>query len=99
MSAHVPMYLLLELVNGELGPERNILPFVFDHIEACSECAASLQVLVTLKANRAEALEAVRAAKAPTRPTIGWFQGILIGSTIAIAGSLFTWWLFSLVRA
>lgn len=98
MSAHVPTYMLIEVADGELEPER--MPPVLDHIERCSECAASLQVVVTLKANRDEALRALRTAEdEPAGAEVReWApQGLRLAVSIAIT-SLLVWWLLSFLR-
>jgi len=51
---------LLALAHGDVEPDR--LADLLDRLEHCSESAAALQVLVSLRANREEALEALRLA-------------------------------------
>ena len=103
MSACVPMYRILELVNGELEPER--VRAVLDHAELCRDCSAAIDVLVTLKANREVALEALRAAEAHDRaagmydPPTWAVSGLRLAVGIAIVGAALAWWLLWLVRA
>jgi tetratricopeptide (TPR) repeat protein len=75
---------LLALINGDAEPDR--LADLLDRLEHCPESAASLQVLVSLRANREEALEALRLAAEndatsaplphpatrPDAPSVGW---------------------------
>ena len=59
---------LLALINGDAGPDR--LADLLDRLEHCPESAASLQVLVSLRANREEALEALRLAAETDAPPV-----------------------------
>ena len=51
---------LLALADGDVDADR--LAVLLDRLDRCPDSAAALQVLVSLKANRAEALEALRIA-------------------------------------
>ena len=84
MSAHVPTYLLVELTTGELTPERNVLPYVLDHLERCPDCAAALQVIVALRAGRGEALEAARGTVAPGPDVDLWGRYARLVASVAV---------------
>ena len=95
---------LLALADGDVDADR--LAVLLDRLDRCPDSAAALQVLVSLKANRAEALEALRiAAESDTtspipftrpsaRPTAsaGWAtQGLRLAASIALVGILGVW--------
>jgi len=92
---------LLALVNGDAEPDR--LADLLDRLENCPDSAAALQVLVALRANRAEGLEALKEAaeaepkqliqhplwRTPTEPSTRWgIQPLRLAASIAIVGIL-----------
>ena len=94
---------LLALAHGDTEPDR--LADLLDRLEHCPESAEALQVIVSLRANRAEALEALRLAAdadvtstpipfpaARVAPSTGWVtQGLRLAASVAIVAIVGTW--------